>query len=343
MDAKISKLKALIGNPLFTVLLLLVLVPAFAHAQRSRSIDKATTNGCYRQPVTPISVAPTLRTDMSLNTLIGYIYLDSLMKSLTSQSQLDSLFSRLRHYDTLKYVNKYIFAMSDYDATLFEEYGLAGYDVNPLYRGVPGAIIETLKQKAHDVIPDSLLLRYLVNTSVILHIKVNGVVNDADNLGNTPDHPIPMQCVNAEVIDTIKGKHLMTGSCSSPQTSHGVLVQSSHPCILFSYSPVWGKNTSDFVRVGESDDMSGSNDSTIAVGREYIVFLHAMFIDYDGTHSFYNYWPSNGLKLQGGVFPILSNGNIVDTENLAGLGTAPTLIAFKKKLRYEIQRILSAH
>ena len=232
--------------------------------------------------------------------------------------------------------------MSDYDAILFEEYGLAGYAINSLYNAVPGAIVETLKQKGHDIIPDSLLLRYLVNCSVILHIKVNSVTNDADSFGYIPVHPIPMRCINAEVMDTIKGKHFLTGTCNPLQSAHGIAVQSSNPCILFSYSPVWKKNTSDFIRVSESDDMSGSDDSTITAGSEYIVFLHAMFFDYDGTHSFYNYWPSTGTNLQGGIFPILSNGNIVDSGNLAGLRTSPTVAAFKAKLRYEITRILNA-
>ncbi len=332
-------MKKLLISALFAISFL---APKFCLAQRSRQIDTVTITGCYRQQVSPILVAPTLRTDMSLNTLLGYIYLDSLMRGLTSQAQLDSFYNTIKSYDTLKYFNKYIYAMSDYDAVLLEEYSLAEYAINMLYQAVPGAIIETLKQKGHDIVPDSLLLRYLVNCSVILHIKVNSITNDADSFGYIPTHPIPMRCINAEVLDTIKGKHLLTGICAPLQISHGIAVQSSNPCILFSYSPVWKKNTSDFVSVGESDDMSGAADSAVTVGSEYIVFLHAMFFDYDGTHSFYNYWPSTGAKLQGGIFPILSDGNIIDSGNLAGLGGLPTVIAFKQKLLFEIQRILNA-
>lgn len=327
---------------IFALFVIPYLFPVHVLSQRSRTIDTATTWGCYRQQVIPISYAPPLKTDMSLNALIGYIYLDSLMRGLTSEAQLDSFYRKISNYDTLKYFNKYLYAMSEYDAILLEEYGLAGYAINSLYKGVPGAIIETLKQKAYEIIPDSLLLRYLINCSIIVHIKVNSITNDADSFGYVPVHPIPMRCINAEIMDTIKGKHILTGDCASSLTRHNMTTQSINPCILFSYSPVWKKNTSDFVNIGESEDMSGDGDSTVAVGKEYIVFLHSMFFDYDGTHSFYNYWPSSGLKLQSGIFPILSNGNIVDSGNLAGLGPTPSLTAFKAKLRSEITRILHA-
>src|SRR5271169_5270454 len=81
-----------------------ILIPAIVRAQPG--IPPPTSNilwQCDEQRVPFLSTAPPYSGYMSLDAFVGYYWFDSLMRSLTSRSQVDSLKRQLNSFDTIKH------------------------------------------------------------------------------------------------------------------------------------------------------------------------------------------------------------------------------------------------
>jgi hypothetical protein len=296
-----------------------------------------TSASCYRIPVSPLSYAPPLHMDMPLKTIFGYIYFDSLMRNFSSAAQIDSFLEQINNYDTLKFFDAYLYAMVDYDPILFYEYLFAGGSVNSLYRANPIQILSKFFEKSSSINNVPLKHRYLVNAGLIQHIKVIYQINSVDTLG----HPLPFVCVTSQVLDTIKGKHFISGDCGLYHTPL------NYPsCINFSFSPIWNYK-------GNTDGMGITLDSLgnfvyqdsygkdfLSDDSEYIAFFSTYFHDYDGTNAYYTYWPFTGPGLHGGFLRVDSNHNVHDDENLFGYGTLVNINTFKGLLRQDINTII---
>ena len=327
--------KNIIKN-LFLLLILLLFCSGLSHAQPKRSISGPTATGCFRMPVAPLSDAPPLRKDMSEITRMGYLYFDSIMKIFTSNTQIDPLFEQIHYFDTLKKFDALLYAMIDYDPILFKEYLMAGDNVNALYKYSPISLLYRFSERTGSIdVP--LKHRYLVHVGMILHIKITAIAQDSDTLASNPVHPVPLLCVSAQVLDTIKGKHFASVDC-----------RHSTPCIDFSFSPLWkfkGDEPSDVTRIaidkyGDAIFRDSYGDNFLPIGSEYIAFLSPQYLDFDGTYAYYVYEPYGSWGLHGGFLPIDSNHNVQDAQNIFGHGTTVNVNSFISHLRNDIDSVL---
>jgi hypothetical protein len=302
---------------------------SLSYGQRTRVITGPTTNGCYRIPVTRISSAPPLHSDMSYQAILGYIYFDSLCRSFTSWHQMDSLFEQIQSFDTLKYFDALLYAMTEYDPILFQEFLQAGYAVNTSYTMGAGAILGDYFQKTRQV-TRPVLHKHLVNADLILHIKITGIARDSDTMVTNPSPNLLLLCFTAQVLDTIKGKHFPMGCYDGPL------------CFQFSYSPLWNRRGggSDYSAGPSVQDMYGMN--FLSLDSEYIAFFSVHALDCDSSQSYYDIWPyaSSGDELNGGFIPVDYAHKVHDTTNLLEDGTLVDEATFLATMRSDIYSLL---
>jgi hypothetical protein len=324
------------------IIFFLILTCQLANAQSERTIySSPVTTGCFRQPVLPIHNPLTLHTDMPIGCLLGYIYLDSLCRANFSKEQIDSLLNEVKGGDTLAYFLRTLYDMVDYNAVLFTEYAnYSGY-LDSSYRTMPSVFSEGLKDRFREIFGKKAKENCFINAAVILHIKITAVWSSEDTLASNPIHPLPLQCVSAQILDTIKGKHLM--QCES--LYH--LTQDITPCIDFSFSPLWEKEGRNTDHLGLTLDSLGNpvvpcqncyGNSSVVQDSEYVVFLNCLPLDYNGTTAFYNYYPMLGYSQEGGIFRI-SNGKVIIPSNYFGYGKNVLLSTFLSSLRSDISSL----
>jgi hypothetical protein len=330
-----------------------ILIPMSSHAQLRAWPDSSgpTSAGCYRIPVTPLTEAPPLRYDMSLSTLLGYLYLDSIMRTPIDSAQW-AAFNAIQSFDSLKYFLKYLYAVSDYDPILLEEYGRDAPYINPSYTGKPTPMVNYIEEKIGSVLHsmgDTTQMMYLTSTSYILHIRVTSVTRNWDTMGHyNPGQGTPQSCVEAVILDTIKGQHILTGDCSWDYRTNGGHNQpdfsdsSYSTCFHFSYNPLWNKSSSDNENSIQlsldsfrfSPDALGWN--AVVPDSEYIVFFSVDYEDYNGTNSYFDIRPiMDGV---GGIYPVV-DGMVSDPQNLWHMGTSVDLDDFESGLEETIYNI----
>ncbi len=310
-----------------------------------------TSQGCYRQAVTPISSIPTLHTDMPIDCILGYIYVDSLCRSLQSYHQADSFMSLINSWDTMRVFMRFLYDMQAYDADLYEEYmGNAIYlDTN--YHVAPRTLELKFANRMDSVLGKNNKLEYLTVAPVILHIQVTDTMMSYDSLASAPFWPQPRMCVTATVLNTIKGLHLRTCGGLMYQAKEKV-PQGSAGCINIAFNPyttkpyamgdaglAGGIDTVTHISYIRCDSCYG--DTAFIPGNEYIVFLEDQPLDYNGTTAFYQFIPYSAYNSNGGVFPINSSGNVLDEENYFGYGNSVPLSTFEADLKTDIQSIIS--
>lgn len=325
---------------LFLAIVLLFLCTGI---KAQRITNSPVTTGCFRQPVVPISLIPTLHSDMNWECMVGYIYFDSLCRSNFNRFQLDSFFSYIRSWDTLKVFMRLKYRMVEYNSDLYEEYNFGSDNYTP-YVSAPAVINRFLSKRIDSILGPKNKLTYITEAATILHIRVTEVHSDSDILGDKPINPIPLKCVTATIIDSLKGVHIR--SCS---LDGGTQPQSepTSPCISIHFLPYAEKEkTSDVFSVGSDslgnltipcDNCYGT--SALQVDHEYIVFLRNVFLDYDGNYSYYTFEPFSGFSPEGGIFSISNTGNVSVPSNYFGYGTIVPLATFKMLLNNDISSI----
>ncbi len=335
---------------LLLVGLLLLLCVGTSYSQR-RIDTIPTSQGCYRQPVTPISAIPTLHTDMSLDCMLGYIYADSLCRSIQTRSELDSFANLIDSWDTLKPFMRFLYRMSEYDPDLLEEYCDAAASLDTSYYLIPAVPRAVLEKRMNAVLGLRNKLNFLTLSSAILHVRVDTVTMSYDSLADYPKWPLPMVCVTATVLDTIKGIHIRQSSDGGTVIGKGKTEPLALASVInFSFSPYWQKLNprGDFRGMGV--DSLGNEyfpcdscytSSAVEAGKEYIVFLKDVLLDYNGTYSFYNFWPLPYYSPEGGIFAIDISGNVEEPSNYFGYGTSVPLATFETDLRNDINTIVS--
>jgi len=339
---------------MFTVfVLMLSIISTTGFAQR-RIDSLPTTMGCYRQPVTPISQVLTLHSDMPFDCLLGYIYFDTLCRGLGSYHQADSLIGLINSWDTMKVFMRYMYRMQEYNADLYKEYLYGAGDIATNYNVVPGAIEHKFWKQMNEKLGPKNKLNYLAITPVIVHIRVVDVSSSSDSLCSNPIWPQPRKCVTAIVIDTIKGMHLRQGTPFLGYTSkvNNQDPQTEYSWINIAYSPLSTKlnERGDAISLSTADSSVSAilldcpdcyGNSVFLPDKEYIVFLENLFLDYNGTYSYYEYVPYNSYNHEGGVFPINPTGNVQVPSNYFGYGTSIPLNTFKNLLNADIESIIS--
>ena len=322
-------------------------------AQRPVSLVPTTT-GCYRQPVTPISTVLPLQSDMPLDCILGYRYFDSLCRGLGSYRQADSLIGLISSGDTMRVFMRYMYRMQEYNADLYKEYLYGADEIATNYNVVPGAIEHRFWKQMNKKLGSKNKFNYLSIAPVIVHIRVVDVGSNCDSLCSNPIWPQPRKCVTAIVIDTIKGMHLRQGTPILGYSSklNDQIPQTEYSWINIAYSPLSPKlnERGDVIDLTSADstindmlvncpDCYGNN--TFQPNKDYIVFLENLFLDYNGTNSFYEYVPYNSYNQEGGVFPINSGGSVQIPSNYFGYGKSVTTSTFKNLIQADIESIIS--
>ena len=316
-----------------------------------RRIDSIpTTMGCYRQPVTPISVIPTFHSDMSLDCLLGYIYFDSLCRGVTSH-QIDSMVALIDSWDTMRVFMRFMYKMQEYDADLYKQYLGDAVALDSNYKVAPATVEMKLINRLRNLLGQKNKLIYLSAAPVVVHILVEDTTLSYDSLCRVPVWPQPRMCVSAYVIDTIKGMHLRPGDCGQYRSNKGNIPQAYDGCINIAYSPVGLKPHSRGDVILIPDDSAGNpapyvcdscyGETALVPGHEYIVFLQDSYLDFNGTSCFFEFTPYATYNGEGGVFPIDIHGNVLVDDNYFGYGTSVPLNTFKLDLLTDIQSIVS--
>jgi hypothetical protein len=336
-----------------TLIFIAIMFPMTLHGQSRAWPDSSgpTSAGCYRIAVTPLTEAPPFRSDMSLSTLLGYIYLDSIMRTPLDSTQWAN-FNLIQSFDSLNQILKYLYAVIDYDPVLLAEYDRDAPYINPGYWNKPAPLVYSVEEKIGSVLSgmgDTSNIMYLTCSSYILHIKIASVTPNWDTMGNfVPGKGTPVSCVEAVILDTIKGQHILTGDCewdyrvNDGHTGAG-LIDSSPPssCFHFYFNPVWdksGNNPNVFILPNDSIVFTQNSLGWNAVvpDSEYIVFFNVDYEDYNGINSYFGIRPvMDGV---GGIYPVV-DGMVSDPKNLWRMGTSVDLDDFESGLEQTIYNI----
>jgi hypothetical protein len=183
---------------LYTSIILLIFTPLL-------SAQTVLQPPCWQHHTSPVfsferlPSPVSLTTDMPLDVMIGYIFYDSLARSLPTVG-INEIYNNLTYSDTLRYAMKYSYTMMDYNPVLFERF--RRYN-NPLRRSAPtrSMVFEKLIEKIKTTSPSPFIETLLCQSSIIAHIVV------ADTF-RTRDGTLTNHIVTSTILDTIKGKVL---------------------------------------------------------------------------------------------------------------------------------------
>jgi hypothetical protein len=163
-----------------------------------------------------------------------------------------------------------------------------------------------------------------------------------------PVSPLPLECITAQVIDTIKGKHFR--QCDGREAYVNSRTEGSglYSCISFDFSPYWKKIPTMTCVVVTSIDAKGNVEppsadcygtNSIRTGGDYIVFLKNIYLDNDSTNTYFTYWPFGNYSMEGGIFEIDAAGNVQIPSDFFGYGKSVPLSRFKELIRRDITTI----
>lgn len=276
---------------------------------------------------------PPLSTGMPFDVLIGYIYLDSIVRTVPPHS-VDSFYKQLGYSDTLRRVVKYIYEMEDFDPIKFSQYidaHLVGYKTQ-----VPIGIIQRIFKSIKKNYPDSLkTTQLLYSADYILDVRADWVATTYDSARPVFHNSTSVEC---SVLDTIKGRRWPACIFDSTIAYHGKIQPLSAPsCIEFDYLPDWSRN--EHVDALPTDSGLTLNGHTwIERDSEYIVFLQLYDLGRDSTYNYSAISPLRTANTMAGMYPV-RGGRVYDPNNDFGFGTGLTVTEFKNKLRSRIYSI----
>jgi len=291
---------------------------------------------------------------MSLDAFIGYLWFDSVMRSLTSHAEVDSLKRQLNSFDTIKQFLRYYYALTDYDAILFRDYLSEGYYVNSSYPFSPLLVSNAVQSRIGYRTGVSAKIKFLVSSGPILHIVADDVELQSHNYGGPARDSIhTFACIMAHVLDTIKGRHFLSGPCydgyhsKKGGRSNESASLPTESCITFSYDTSFFRGPNNSVMYIDHDSLGnllpcipcyGSNAAIS--GGEYIVSLIPYPLGRDTISDFYSYVPFAPYEKTGGIFPVIE-GNVQDPSNFFVYGTSVPIADFENDIKADISTIQS--
>jgi len=285
---------------------------------------------CGFFPIKPLSITPPVHSDMPAQVLAAYNYFDSIART-DSLEKLDSFFQSVTDIRQLDRHFSMLYTVVDYDATLFNEYCSYASFIDSTYLSLPGeSSLPSFYLKKKGV---PKLTALLLNSAVILRIKVLSVEMIIEK---EERHFYPHQCIQAEILDTIKGMHL--GASGFPPVFKFRYVASlplffenedEEPDIIDIYTPASGQIA--------NDQRFKRRTNLYQRDKEYIVFLETIGSSYDGTFAYCDYQPFIHSSSPGGAYEIDSDGNVLDVNNIFGLGTRIPVAEFIRGARAAIE------
>jgi hypothetical protein len=304
--------------------------------------------GLVKIPLAWQSNYPPLQTDMPYDVLVGYIYFDSLVRSLNVPSgQMDSVVNSIG-WDTLKYALKYLYEMSAFDPVAFDQ--LLGGDNGTAYQYSSAAFtLQTILN--HATFLGHRLDAELIGTTAIFDVMVNDTATMVDS---TIPSLNKLETVYCTILDTIKGQNFPT--CDNIYKAKKIPIKTLNSksrntpqnvpgdCIAFEDYLWWQQNIKNpefqFSRTTLNNSLDGQ--PWIKSEHEYIVFLNFNDLGVDTSLGYKASWVSisSGLSnsTEMGAYPVQS-GIVYDPNNDFGFGTGLTVAAFKAALRSKIQTI----
>ncbi|MDP4198272.1 MAG: hypothetical protein Q8922_05145 [Bacteroidota bacterium] len=279
---------------------------------------------------------PPLSTGMPLEVLIGYIYFDSLSRTMPL-ARIDSFFNALGYSDTLKYALKFAYEIDDYDPVSFSQY-VNNQEQYPRHRANLARVLQFLFRSISKTYPDSLKSTLLLyNADYIAHIRVNWTNSVIDTALPVFQNGIAADC---SLIDGIKGQRYppcVLSSLHAAGTGSNKAL-STDTCVEFTYRPDWPR----FANVHSID----ATDSTLILqghqwveaDSEYIVFLQLLDLGRDTSLNYSTLEPLPTKNTMAGMYPI-RGGIVFDPNNDFGFGSGLTADQFKTKLRQKINSI----
>jgi hypothetical protein len=226
-------------------------------------------------PLPRLYKIPQLHTDMSLDCFIGYVAMDSLVRSNIDLFQALSIPSRASIQD-LRFVARLIYGIDEYSHTLLNAHlvatrdtGRSIHDNRPFMASFYTPVMKAIGlDRWREFDPH---LRALIATHYIYRIRVVNVVQGTDSSYGTGFYELKqMTAVYGEVLEKIKGIKI-PGRCpvyapaTHSKSEDNTPLSNSPPCIAFSYSSRYHPRFMDVPQIGE----------------EYYVFLAEAMYNYE--------------------------------------------------------------
>lgn len=269
---------------------------------------------------------PYLKSDMPFDVLIGYIALDSACRYGNAIDYLDFI-ERQKQTDTIKYLQKFLYEMQDYNPFLLKA---IEYINEPNLNLLPFQIISQLKDLfANFYLTTDKLRAALLLSDVIAQVKIISKSKKTDIYTDWAGEQIGLF---AEVKDLIKGNNLPATSMSLPKDT---LTK-----VFFNYCLDWtlGQMPGSGPLSRENSIRSKYGENMIVPEMEYIVFLRIVNFCQDSVNLYYKMSPLGWDSPVFTTYPII-NGKVIDPKNDFGFGTGLTVDEFKTKIREKITKI----
>ena len=283
-----------------------------------------------------LTTLPPLSTGMDFETMISYILLDSLMRSVSMDTLNQKYTNRWNEAkvknDTIINAVKYLYKIVDADPIRYNQYRVSiGKSTYKTYlQEVDGSITDLL----YNIIGNNNTaksLKYLLRSDYILKIHINSI----DSLP-TRNYP-PMRGiypgqftyrVNASVIDTLKGKVFQ--NCYTPmqvQKIDNIQTVSSEICFTYGTGPY--ENDVNLFKLDPSLKNSLGN-LKLQAGQDAVVFLsHGSYL-WDSNYDYFNLSMFNIYPIIGGDFKDVSN--VWSSSNSLNYGDWKTIFNQKKAI-----------
>lgn len=264
-----------------------------------------------------LQVIPPLSTGMDFETLLAYVYLDSLMRSTNKdmiwQMCLQRWYQEKTKNDTIIQAVKYLYKLKDYDPIRFRQYSQS--TSKPLYKFNLVAIQGIIDRLLYNIVlntQNQIAMVELNNPDYIFKVHVNSI-DSIPRRGYPNDTLRPNEFVyqvNATVLDTLKGKVFQQCNNIQPlskkDTKNKALAELSNICFIYGKGPYYNEFNQSFnidpVLLNTYGNLS------LTPGQDLIVFLdHGNYYwDYD-----FDYFQISLLT----VFPII-NGQVIDISHV---------------------------
>lgn len=293
---------------------------------------------------------PNLSSDMSLETMISWIVVDSLCRIASDEI----LWERLQTVpiNSFRVGLKYLYKLMDFDPLLFIQYQFDCMNAGLHLKNTPNSLlfawVRAYQQRFGNV---NDVVKLMLASSYILHVQVVGKSSRmTTDYSRIPPILADVYCADLFVIDNMKGKRLYPRCeyLSEPPTT--VKEKSGNRTTDNCKSIYWGRphHESD-ANIEDSLFYQKYGPDFMSVGSEYIVFigLHPRNSNRRPVNGWksdaivFNFTSSSGnspleaMNTKFGstplVFPVVG-GLVIDADNFFGYGTTVPVMAFKQKL-----------
>ncbi len=330
------------------VTLLCIVCFSVSNSGYAQGSHKAYYTGPLEFSYPKMSYFPPLSMGMPFDVLIGYVYLDSIFRTVPI-SVMDSAIGDYRvpnsgaigYSDTLRKLAKYLYEIDDYDPIRFSQYthlnapGTRYPSGGPLYvsKNIFGAITSKF--------PDTMRTALLCMSDYIAHVKVTGLLNMLD-----PDSLIPARSavkVTCNVLDLIKGQVIpgcIPDTLYSSRKAKSATLFGSPSCLQFEYRLDWPRINHGDLTTNEDSTYVINGHPWIQADSEYIVYLSIQSLGYDSISSYCTIKPRITTESKmGSMYPVVG-GIVLDPYDEMGFGMGLTADDYKSKLRARIYSLL---